>query len=153
MLPHALTGIVESVEGLSNLQTMYPDVARPTRARSPAYVAGPVVASGPQAVANGSLRSSAPLRPAGGATPNITNGAYDPTDIYSSEAYDYNALYRQGHCCNPLGNTGSSPPQTSIAIATFGSQQISDMQGFQKPVPLPRLQRPGGVHRRHASML
>jgi hypothetical protein len=61
---------------------------------------------------------------------HITNGAYDPTDIYSSEAYNYNALYNQGHCCNPLGNPGSSPVQDSIAIATFGSQQASDLQGF-----------------------
>ena len=54
------------------------------------------------------------------AKPNITGGAYDPTDIYNSQAYDYNALYSQSHCCNPLGNSGDSPAATSIAIATFG---------------------------------
>ena len=103
---------------------------------SPAYVAGPVAANGPHAAGNGSrAKLRAALRAsrggaAKGAKVHITGGAYDPTDIYSSQAYDYNALYNQGHCCNPLGNPGNSPAQSSIAIATFGQQQISDIQGF-----------------------
>ncbi len=136
VLPQPVSAIVQSVDGLSSLQTMYP--ASPTAAEppSPAYVAGPVVAAGPHAVANGSLaKLRAAQRASAGAKPHITGGAYDPTDIYSSQAYDYNALYRQGHCCNPLGNAGSSPAQTSIAIATFGSQNISDMTGFHNQYP------------------
>jgi hypothetical protein len=149
VLPASLTGIVQSVQGLSDLQTMTPVSGRLHEPASPAYVVGAVVAAGAHAVANGSqvklraaerassrsmnLRSG--LRSSGGAKPDITNGAYDPTDIYSSEAYDYSALYNQGHCCNPLGNAGSSPVQSSIAIATFGSQQVSDMQGFQAQYP------------------
>ncbi len=66
---------------------------------------------------------------------HITGGAYDPTDIYSSRAYDYSALYNQGHCCNPLGNPNNSPAQTSIAIATFGQQQVSDIAGFHNQYP------------------
>lgn len=149
VLPASLTGIVQSVQGLSDLQTMSPASGRLHEPTSAAYVAGPVVAAGAHAVANGSrtklqaaervssrnMKLSTGSRSSGGATPDITDGAYDPTDIYSSEAYDYNALYNQGHCCNPLGNAGSSPVQSSIAIATFGSQQVSDMQGFHNQYP------------------
>ena len=78
-----------------------------------------------------SLKSSGQ---SGKVLPPITNGAYDPTDIYSSEAYDYNALYAQGHCCNPLGNPGQTPPQTSIAIATFDSTDLGDIAGVPHPV-------------------
>jgi hypothetical protein len=143
VLPASLTHVVESVEGLSDLQTMFPASPTAHEPASPAYAPGPVVANGAHAAANGShaklraaMRASARAGKAGhGAKVHITNGAYDPTDIYSSEAYDYNALYGQGHCCNPLGNAGSSPPQSSIAIATFGSQQISDIQGFHNQYP------------------
>jgi len=141
VLPKSLSGIVESVEGLSDLQTMFPASPTVHEPASPAYAAGPVVTNGPHAAGNGSrAKLQAALRADHGgkataAGPNITNGAYDPTDIYSSEAYDYSALYNQGHCCNPLGNSGSSPAQSSIAIATFGSQQISDITGFQTQYP------------------
>ena len=63
--------------------------------------------------------------------PSITGGSYDPTDVYSSQMYDESALQRQTDCCNPTNNPGVTPPQTTIAIATVGSQAVSDMQGFQ----------------------
>ena len=135
-LPASLGGVVESVEGLSSLQTMFPASPSAQEPVSQPYVPGPVVAAGPHAAANGSRAKLMTAEKASqGMKPNITDGAYDPTDIYSSEGYDYNALYSQSSCCNPLGNSGSSPPQDSIAIATFGSQQISDMTGFQSQYP------------------
>ena len=136
VLPRALASVVESVDGLSDLQTMYPASPGLAEPASPPYVAGPAVAAGPRAAASGSrakLRQA--QRASGGAKPDITDGAYDPTDIYSSQAYDYHALYDQDHCCNPLANPGSSPAQTTIAIATFGSQSISDMAGFHSQYP------------------
>jgi kumamolisin len=136
VLPQAVQKVVGSVAGLSDLQTMYPDSSGLAEPASPAYVAGPVVAAGPRAAAGGSrAKLIAAQRASRAAKPGITGGAYDPTDIYSSQAYDYNALYRQQHCCNPLGNAGSSPAQTSIAIATFGSQNTSDMAGFHAQYP------------------
>jgi hypothetical protein len=143
VLPASLSGIVASVDGLTSLQQMFPASATGHEPASPAYSPGPVVASGPHAAANGSraklraaMRASArKLRASGGAKVHITGGAYDPTDIYSSQAYDYSALYNQGHCCNPLGNPGNSPAQSTIAIATFGQQQISDIQGFHNQYP------------------
>lgn len=131
-LPATLSGIVASIDGLSSLQTMFPASPTAHEPASPDYVPGPVVANGPSGAANGSQAAlRAAERTSAGNVPNITNGSYDPTDLYSSEAYDYTALNDQGHCCNPLGDPTSSPAQTSIAIATFGAQNISDMAGFQ----------------------
>jgi pro-kumamolisin-like protein len=143
VLPAPVSGIVRSIDGLSDLQTMYPASHGLAEPASPAYVPGPVAANGPHAAASGSrvklraaMRASArKLRASGGAKALITGGSYDPTDIYSSQAYDYSALYRQGHCCNPLGFPGSSPPQASIAIATFGRQDVNDMAGFHNQYP------------------
>jgi hypothetical protein len=66
----------------------------------------------------------------GGPIPGITNGAYDPTDLFNSNAYDAQALYNQHHCCNPFGNPGSSPPEASIAIAGAYAVNFSDIAGF-----------------------
>jgi kumamolisin len=137
VLPGTLAGIVESVEGLSDLQTMHPASKGLHEPASRPYAAGPVVAAGAHAAASASRgkRGAVGRIDFRAMRPLITNGAYDPTDIYSSQAYDYGALYNQGHCCNPLGNSGSSPVQDSIAIATIGSQAVSDMQGFHNQYP------------------
>src|SRR5215831_7586738 len=143
VLPASVSGIVESVDGLTSLQQMFPASPTAHEPASPVYVPGPVAANGPHATANGSraklraaMRASArKLRASGGAKVHITGGSYDPTDIYSSQAYDYNALYNQGHCCNPQGNPNNSPAQSTIAIATFGQQRISDIQGFHNQYP------------------
>ena len=68
------------------------------------------------------------------AQPGITNGAYDPTDLYSSQAYDTNALDALGHCCNPLGAV-SPPKETSIAIVSTGDMNGSDITGFHNSYP------------------
>ena len=70
-----------------------------------------------------------------GPTPGVTNGFYDPTDIYSSQAYDVDALNAQGHCCNPTHAT-DAPPATNIAIATSGTHLLpSDIAGFHNQYP------------------
>src|SRR5262249_26865584 len=56
-------------------------------------------------------------------------GFYDPSDLYSSQAYDWDALNAQGHCCNPFG-APDSPPEASIVIATAGGASSSDLKGF-----------------------
>lgn len=133
VIPESLTGILHSVAGLNNIQVLHPAHRGAVEHESPIYVAGPVVAMGESRSADGDITKL----PAAGASsqgfgliPNITNGAYDPTDIYSSQAYDFNALYNQGHCCNPLGNPDQSPPEASIAIATAYSMNANDMVGF-----------------------
>jgi hypothetical protein len=69
-----------------------------------------------------------------GGKPGFTNGGYDPTDLYSSEAYDTTALNALGHCCNPLSNS-TSPNETSLAIVSAGAMSGSDITGFQNTYP------------------
>ena len=139
-----LVNVVWAVLGLNSLEQERPASHRavPTR---PAYLPGPAKATGPtqHGDARVSLREAMQAKAKTGragavndaAGPQISGGAYDPTDIYSSQAYDVSALYNQGHCCNPLGNPGQSPPETSIAIATFGAQDLSDIAGFHTTYP------------------
>ncbi len=147
LIPARLVGIVHSLEGLNDIEVMHPASPGLKEPASPVYSAGPAETTTAPLQANGNAKllparqqaASAHLRPhvtsQGDLRPNITGGAYDPTDIYSSQAYDYNALYGLGHCCNPLGNPNNSPAATSIAVATFGDQDPNDMAGFHNQYP------------------
>ena len=138
-IPSQLAGIVQSIGGLNNLQVLHP-LGKSKEPEFAVYASGAVAASGAngshdgdhakyvQAMKASQKRSSGPIS-------NMTGGAYDPSDLYSPEAYDTNGLYQFGHCCNPLGNPSVTPPQTSIAIATAGTQKGSDMAGFEAQYP------------------
>lgn len=137
-IPATLSNIVHSVGGLNSLQVLHPANKTTQEPVFPVYAPGPVKDSG--SVGNGDgdrtkLPKSSPGSKPTGTSPLITGGAYDPTDIYSSQAYDTNALYGQGHCCNPLHNPNVTPPETSIAIATAGTQNGSDIAGFHTQYP------------------
>lgn len=129
VVPASLGGIVHSVAGLNNLQVLTPANGGLQQPVFPLYAPGPAIAAGESGSQDGDGTSLA------GAHPSITGGAYDPTDVYSSQAYDTNALAALGHCCNPLGNAGVTPPETSIAIATAGSQSGNDITGFLRQYP------------------
>jgi hypothetical protein len=135
VLPASLTSTVQAVIGLNNLNELHPFHKVAKEPSFPVYSAGAVVAKG----ASGSRDASAkkPSEKAGlhNRKHPITGGAYDPTDIYSSEAYDFNALYAQGHCCNPLHNSGGTPSESTIAIATAGAQDSNDFIGFHNTYP------------------
>lgn len=135
VLPSSVAGLIHSVAGLDNIQVMLPANAHMPEPDFADYVAGPAFAKGPSVGRNGNGTRSRSFLRARTSLPPITNGAYDPTDMFSSEAYDTNALDAQGHCCNPLGNPNVTPPETSIAIMTAGSQAVSDMQGYQSQYP------------------
>jgi hypothetical protein len=134
-IPQNLVNIIHSLGGLNNIQVMHPHHIGAKQTAYPIYVPGDVVSSGPSGGHDGDrAKLSAALKGShhsAGATvvPNITNGNYDPTDIYSSEAYDTNALDALGHCCNPL-HAADAPPEASIAIATAGTQNGNDFTGF-----------------------
>jgi kumamolisin len=142
-LPAQLSSTVESVAGLNSLQRLKPanDQFATQAAQHPAYVAGPVRQTGPSAQANGSkallakAMAASKARGKGAAGPNTTNGYYDPTDIYSDQAYSVDALNAQGHCCNPTHAAGVTPPATSIAIATAGAHSGTDFAGFHNQYP------------------
>jgi hypothetical protein len=136
VIPASLAGKVQAVIGLNNLNQLHPFHKGAKEPSFPVYSPGPVVSKGASgshdATAKKPTEKEAQLRRS---KHPITNGAYDPTDIYSSEAYDFNALYAQGHCCNPLHNSGGTPPETTIAIATAGAQDGNDFIGFHNQYP------------------
>jgi Pro-kumamolisin, activation domain/Abnormal spindle-like microcephaly-assoc'd, ASPM-SPD-2-Hydin len=128
-LPANLSGIVQTIIGLNNWERMHPANKNVNEPPIPDYSPGPVVGAPASNQGDGDGTGRPKKNGKEGGTPDITGGAYDPTDIYSSEAYDYNALYHLGHCCNPNGGA-SSPPEASIAVATVGSQNFGDIVGF-----------------------
>lgn len=128
-VPAALGNIVHSVGGLNNMQVMKPGNHGFPQPVYPVYSPGPGSAQGESGSHDGD-RTKLP-----GAKPGMTNGHYDPTDLYSSQAYDTNALDALGHCCNPLGNPNVTPPATSIAIVSAGIISGSDITGFHNAYP------------------
>jgi hypothetical protein len=134
VIPASLSKIVHSVGGLNNIQVLSPAHKGMLEPAFPIYSAGDVSSMGGSGGGNSTAKPPSQSNKKGPIS-NITNGAYDPTDLYDSNANDLNALYQFGHCCNPLGNAGGTPPETSIAIATAGTQQPSDFQGFHNQYP------------------
>jgi subtilase family serine protease len=130
-IPAALNGIVIGVLGLNNIQRLH--ASKPEWDRKGAdYVPGP-----PSAGAGGFTRNATKTKPSqnGGPASNFTNGYADPTNIYSSQAYNYDGLQHLGHCCNPFHVAGGSPPESSIAIAAWGDWSTSDITGFGASYP------------------
>jgi kumamolisin len=135
VIPSKLSKIVHSVGGLNSLQVLRPAHKGVLEPEFPIYSPDRPNSQAPQE-GRADSKGKPPASVTNGKTPPpITGGAYDPTDVYSSQAYDLNALNAQGHCCNPLGNAGGTPPATSIAIATAGAQQNSDFIGFHNQYP------------------
>jgi len=141
-IPANLSAVIGSVDGLNSIQRMRPANAQLKGVRGPDYSAGPLRQDGP------SLHADAIKAPSNGATPGaatgtsggqvggqITNGFYDPADIWNSNAYDYNALQNLGHCCNPAHISSGSPVESSIAVAVDGDILDSDITGFQAQYP------------------
>lgn len=146
VVPSTISNVLESVMGTNNLQVVQPAIRnfKGDIGGNP-YAPGPLVSTGV-----GGQKEAEPAKAAvvskNGVTPNITNGYYDPTDIFASTAYNYQALNNQGHCCNPTHNANNTPADTSIAIATFSSYDKAngkykggfnnnDIYGFQAQYP------------------
>ena len=125
VLPAHVAAIIRDVEGLHNFPLMRPSSFRGGPIAPRAIYPDPAEARPltNQADGNRALyeKARAESRALAVPTPNITSGAYDPTDIYAPNAYDYDALQNQGHCCNPQHLSTGSPPQSSIAIAAYGN--------------------------------
>ncbi len=132
-IPSNLTGIIHSVAGLNNLHVLHPENKNMKEPAFPDYAPGPAVSAPSSSHQDGNPSKRLSQKgSSGGMIHNYTSGApYDPQDMYSTAGYSVQALYNQGHCCNPTGNAGGSPPESSIAIATAGSQLFSDMAAFQ----------------------
>jgi hypothetical protein len=141
VIPGNLVGIIEYVDGLNSIMRMLPANAALKGIRGPDYSPGPVRQNGPSV--HGSATAAPPKsgtakNAAIGGGGQVTNGWYDPSDLYTSNMYDYKALQAQGHCCNPYhtsGYNGGAPLQTSIGLATDGDFANSDIYGFQSQYP------------------
>jgi len=137
----SVAGAVHAVIGLNDIQTMKPGLPGAVEPAMPSYSAGPLKGAMSSGNVNGShTKLTSALKASknkakNGLTNGLTNGFYDPTDLYGSNAYDFHALYAQGHCCNPFANAGGTPPVTSIAIATAGAQDGNDFVGFHNQYP------------------
>jgi Pro-kumamolisin, activation domain/Bacterial Ig-like domain (group 3) len=131
VLPAHLLGVVQNVQGLNNMRALHPLRKNAVVPEYPMYTPGPAVGKPTVKQANATSKPPASISGKPRIKSSISNGSYDPTDIYSSQAYDVGALYGQSHCCNPFGNSGGSPIETTIAIATAGAQDWADIAGFQ----------------------
>jgi hypothetical protein len=130
VLPATVATIVDSVLGLNSLEHVLP------KGGTGQYVAGPRYSPGPPKADLGasSADAASAIEFNGSILPNVAtppSNYWRPSDMFSSTTYNYGALMRQGHCCNPLNNPGSSPPEASIAIAAYGDVAFSDIAGFQ----------------------
>jgi xanthomonalisin len=129
-IPAALGNVIHSVMGMNNIQVMHS--RHSSKRQAPVYSPGPSSQLGPHIQTDGDPRQLDAAMAASGKKVKqfYSNGAYDPSDIYSSYAYNYIALQGLGHCCNPLNNPGNSPVVSTIAIAIGGDFLTSDIQTF-----------------------
>jgi len=136
-LPAHLAHIVQSVLGLNNLEVAHHSSVTGRETLGPDYAPGPVYVVGEHRQGDGDRKKleAAIASRKQGLSPYITGGAYDPSDIYSSQAYDYRALQNLGHCCNPLNHPNNSPPESSIAIVIWDDFSMNDVQGFLDQYP------------------
>jgi len=135
-LPSSLSGIVYNVQGLNNIQADHGSYPGSEKLRAPDYVPGPVVGAGSSDRKDGdATRLPARVAANGGTVSNLTRGFMDPTDLYSSQTYNYNGLQALSHCCNVHNDSTGSPAVSSIAIAGFGNFLGTDISGFHATYP------------------
>ena len=137
-IPSNLAGIVQYIDGLNSILRMRPANSQLKGMRGPDYSPGPVRQEGPSGHQDADPAAAEALKSSKSShqtVPLVTNGFYDPSDIWSSDMYDFNALQAQGHCCNPTGNAGGTSPQTSIGLATDADFADSDIVGFHNQYP------------------
>jgi Pro-kumamolisin, activation domain len=138
VIPAHLQAIVYNVQGLNNIQHDHNNRPGP-QPKAADYAEGPAWAQGPadHADAKAPRPNSAPAGTSND-SPNstlFTNGYANPTEIFSSQVYNYDGLQNLGHCCNPHNDSGGTPNVSNIAIAAFGNFNGSDVTGFQAAYP------------------
>jgi len=131
-IPATLANVIHSVLGLNNIEVAHPSSNIKDTTSYPVYSPGPAYSLGPRLQRDGDRKKldAAMAAHQKGVSHDSSNDAYDPTDLYSSYAYNYVALQNLGHCCNPLNHPDNSPPESSIAIAIWGDFRDSDYSGF-----------------------
>jgi uncharacterized repeat protein (TIGR01451 family) len=125
-VPTRLGNVVHSVLGLNNIEVMHTMQQGRRTEEYPVYVSGPARADGIAAKGGAVLDGRA--RPH--VQPPPLYSLYSPSDLWNSNAYNFKALGKVSHCCNPLNSPGGSPPQTSIAIVIWGDVLERDVITF-----------------------
>ena len=136
-IPASLGGILHSIGGLNSYQVLKPGNNFGHEQEFPMYSEGQSKAVGPAGHDNGD-RSKLPASLQQSGNNQITPldvGPYAPSDLYTSFAYNTSSLNALGHCCNPLGNPGVTPPESSIAIPGAGFTHASDFEGWHTTYP------------------
>ena len=145
-IPASLSGVVSGVLGLNSMQRVHGMMPLSRKMKGPDYVAGPLMNKYKSAQGEGDQTKAPRNRQAGtesdqspAAGPAVTPAGISsdsvtvsPFWIFSSQAYDYDALYGLSHCCNVPGDAAGAPPESSIALVTFGDFEDSDVQTFFK---------------------
>ncbi len=132
-LPSDIAGRVDTVLGLSSFAQVGRKVVDVPAPRAPK--GGPFVtrahwqgdAANPPKVGS---QSPVRERPRNTITGPLGGNILEPPDLWSSQAYDYNALSRLSHCCNPTNISQGSPKESSIAIVDIDQAQLSDYKTF-----------------------
>jgi subtilase family serine protease len=155
VIPAQLADIVLYLGGLNNIERMHASHGRAFEQKFPDYVPGPVFAAGKAVRVDADTSALQPAIEASGAKfarqsaasgtlldpyqdgiqPELTDGLLNPTDIFSSYGYDFNALRGQGHCCNPNGLASGAPIESTIDIVAGGDFSDTDLQGFHQLYP------------------
>ncbi len=147
VIPGNLTGILTFVTGLSNIERPHRIGSLRTTVKGADYVPGPMVSQGENAHGDGdptkapAARLAAKADESGSPSKPTANdnfpldymsGTYamDPDNVQSSNGYDFNALQRLSYCCNEPGDSGGSPPESSIALVGYGGFVVSDVETF-----------------------
>jgi hypothetical protein len=132
----SLRGIVKHVVGLNGLERFAPaggGAAEP--AAEPVFRPGPFRVDTPalRGRGHGRFTRAATRSDRAAAPPNLccrNNALIEPPDLYSSEAYDWDALQKLGHCCNPTNAPGGTPREQSIAIIGAHAVSYADLLTF-----------------------
>lgn len=133
-IPAALANRVRAVLGLNNIEVAHKHLKGARKTVYPAYSPGPAYALGEHLQGDAQV-SLADAKLKKGPSQFESFGSYDPTDLYSSYAYNYDALKDLGHCCNPLNHSGGAPPESSIAIVIWDDFSTDDLAGFLAMYP------------------
>ena len=132
-IPASLANVIHAVLGLNNIEVAHAFSRIKNleqRESYPVYSPGPTYAVGSHLEGSGSLEKLNAANDRKRTDPFYNGYGLEPTDLYSSTGYDYDALRSLGHCCNPLGNPNNSPPESSIAITIWDDFADSDYGAF-----------------------
>ncbi|HEY1159704.1 MAG TPA: S53 family peptidase, partial [Terracidiphilus sp.] len=156
VIPANLNGILSFVTGLSNIERPHRIGSASKTVKGADYVPGPEISEAgnlhgdgdptkapwarPTAMTSRAAAKAAKNESGSPTKPNANDNypldymsgtyAMDPDNVQSSNGYDYNALQKLSYCCNQPGDSGGSPPESSIALVGYGGFLVSDVSTF-----------------------